>query len=85
MARRLIVQPQSHLDIMDNHLDGPQQREDELTLEELGWKLQDAGNIKAWDGLQHWFLDYVAAHSSVIVNASLRRWHRAAKFVVAVV
>jgi hypothetical protein len=55
------------------------------TLEELGWKLQDAGNIKAWDGLLHWFLDYVAAHPGVIVNASLRRWHRAAKVVIAVV
>ena len=30
------------------------------TLEELGWSLRPPGDLRKWDGLMRWFLDYVS-------------------------
>jgi hypothetical protein len=49
------------------------------TLEELDWKLHPAGEMRMWDGLIHWFLEYTAMHSETLTNSSVRQWHRAAK------
>ena len=49
------------------------------TLEELGWKLYPPGDMRSWDGLIQWFLEYTATHPEALANASVRQWHRAAK------
>jgi len=48
------------------------------TLEELGWKLYPAGNVRDWDGLTSWFLMYIERHPEFLEDAYLKRWHKAA-------
>lgn len=48
------------------------------TLQELGWKLHPPGDMKKWDGMLSWFIEYTAQHPQVVVNGSIRLWHRAA-------
>jgi hypothetical protein len=49
------------------------------TLEELGWNLRSAGDLNAWDGLIHWFVEYAGTHLELFGNSSLRQWLRAAR------
>ena len=44
------------------------------TLEELGWTLQPAGDLARWDGLESWFLGYVANHPEVTTHQGVRSW-----------
>jgi hypothetical protein len=53
------------------------------TLAELGWSIQAPGNLKDWDGLIHWFLEYTNDRPELIAAASMRQWHRAARLAVA--
>jgi hypothetical protein len=48
------------------------------TLEELGWELHPAGDLRDWDGLTSWFLRYVTTHPPLLKVALIARWHRAA-------
>lgn len=48
------------------------------TLAELGWTLHPPGDFREWDGLLRWFLDFTAARPAMLVNTSIRQWHRAA-------
>jgi hypothetical protein len=50
-------------------------------LEEVGWQLHPPGDTKSWDGLLGWFLAYTAANPNILVGASMRSWHRAARTV----
>lgn len=50
-------------------------------LEELGWSLHPKGDMKEWDGLLYWFLEYSEAHPEVLTNSSVRQWHRATETV----
>lgn len=47
------------------------------TLEELGWRLHPPGEIRQWDGLTHWLVEYVEAHISVRDEAYIDKWYRA--------
>jgi hypothetical protein len=49
------------------------------TLEELSWKLVPPGNIRDWDGLSQWFVDFIEGHNNLLGNKYLRMWWRAAK------
>jgi hypothetical protein len=51
-------------------------------LDELGWKRQERGDMKSWDGLIYWFLEYIKAHPEALANSSIKQWHRAASFVL---
>lgn len=53
------------------------------TLAELGWTLVPPGDVRAWDGLTQWFLDYVAREPDRLRSDYLRRWHTAAMRVIA--
>jgi hypothetical protein len=48
------------------------------TLEELGWSLLPAGNVREWDGLMAWFVDYTRKHPKMILDRYLTRWRLAA-------
>lgn len=52
------------------------------TLEELNWKLHPPGDLNAWDGLIHWFIEYAETHPGAVANSSVKQWHRAAKLVL---
>ena len=39
------------------------------TLNELGWTVHPPGDIKHWDGLIRWFLDYTSAHPSTLTTS----------------
>lgn len=52
------------------------------TVEELGWKLHPPGDMRSWDGLIRWFLEYTETHPESLANASVRQWHKAAKIVL---
>jgi len=49
-----------------------------FTLEELGWKLYPQGDIKEWDGLIKWFIDYVDKHNTLLEDNYIKEWYRAA-------
>jgi 5-methylcytosine-specific restriction endonuclease McrA len=53
------------------------------TLEELGWSLQPPGEMREWDGLVGWFMDYTAAHAESLANPAMRQWRRAAELALA--
>lgn len=48
------------------------------TLDELGWTLRQSGSIAEWDGLTAFFLEFIGTNTSLLQDAYLRRWHRAA-------
>lgn len=54
------------------------------TLEELGWSLRPPGDLRAWDGLLGWFLQYVADHTEATRQTWMKQWHRAAMLARAV-
>ena len=48
------------------------------TLEELGWPLVPPGDIRQWDGLLEWFVEFLKQDPSHLGDSYIRRWHRAA-------
>ncbi|WP_417394402.1 HNH endonuclease [Gimesia chilikensis] len=50
-------------------------------LEELGWELQPPGDLQEWDGLFHWFLEYVEQHPEIKEDSWLRSWGSTARSV----
>ena len=51
------------------------------TLGELGWQLQKRGDVREWDGLLAWCVEYSAQHPGAIVDRALRRWLHAGSLV----
>ena len=49
------------------------------TLAELGWTHHPPGDVKTWDGLLTWFLDYADQHPEVFKNSMVRQRHRAGR------
>ena len=54
------------------------------TLEQLGWRLHEPGDMDKWDGLLGWFLEYADAHPDifhpdVLEIQSVKQWLSAAK------
>ncbi len=48
-------------------------------LEEIEWQLRPPGDFEEWDGMMHWFLDYVAQHTAHLENKEINKWHTTAK------
>ena len=48
------------------------------TLAELGWTLYPPGSREKWDGLMGWFRLHVKDNPTLLENALVRRWHKAA-------
>jgi 5-methylcytosine-specific restriction endonuclease McrA len=48
------------------------------TLDDLGWTLHPPGSLSDWDGLIRWFIEQVDGEPTLLQNAHLRRWHKAA-------
>lgn len=46
-------------------------------LEELGWELYPQGELKEWDGLIHWFIEYVEDHQESLNVPYIYKWHKA--------
>ena len=51
------------------------------TLDELGWTLHPPGDVREWDGMMHWFLEYTETHPETLPCCSAQQWHRAAELV----
>ena len=49
------------------------------SLEHLGWKFHEPGDLKNWDGLLGWFLEYTESHPELLDFRSVQLWHSAAK------
>lgn len=49
------------------------------TLEELGWELHAPRNIKKWDGMSKWFLEYVDDNSELLEIKYIKDWYNALK------
>jgi hypothetical protein len=47
------------------------------SLSDLGWSFLPPGNLREWDGLMAWFLNYVEQDRSVLDDAYIKRWHAA--------
>jgi hypothetical protein len=45
--------------------------------------LLDPGDFQEWDGLIHWFLAFMQHDASFLSNAYIRKWHAAARRVLA--
>lgn len=48
-------------------------------LEELGWKLHEPGRVDDWDGMVHWYVEYIGQHAEFLEDKYLSSWYRAAK------
>ena len=48
------------------------------TLEELGWSLHPAGDVKRWDGMLAWCTDFIGGDEKLLKDNYIGRWHRAA-------
>jgi len=48
-------------------------------LEELGWRLHKAGDLKDWDGLLEWFMEYIAVNPKTLADGYINSWYLAAK------
>ena len=46
-------------------------------LGELGWTLRPAGDLRDWDGLSGWFLEYVEAHPDLLKIPAIKSWYHA--------
>jgi hypothetical protein len=47
-------------------------------IKEIGWQLYPPGELKDWDGLLHWFLDYAEKHPQILNAPYIYKWHKAA-------
>lgn len=52
------------------------------TLEQLQWKLYDAGNFQDWDGLTDLFIKLVEANNALLTDAYIKKWYKLSKNVV---
>lgn len=52
------------------------------TLKELGWTLRPPGDLRTWDGLVHWFVEYVTSHPETAASSSVNQWLRAARLLL---
>ena len=58
---------------------------DQWTLEDLGWELHPPGNLKDWDGLSRWLVNYLEVNAAELENADeihrryIQRWLTATK------
>lgn len=48
-------------------------------LEELGWQLHKAGDLKDWDGLLGLFMEYISDNPETLANGYISSWYRAVK------
>lgn len=48
------------------------------TLDELDWTLHPPGDIKEWDGLMGWFVNYLDEDPEHLSNAHIKKWFQAA-------
>lgn len=46
------------------------------TLEQLGWKLYDAGDYKEWDGLTDLFVKLVEADKQLLEDSYIKTWYK---------
>jgi 5-methylcytosine-specific restriction endonuclease McrA len=46
------------------------------TLDEVGWQLLPPGDLSKWDGLIHWFVDYVEENESILENGDVSKWYQ---------
>jgi 5-methylcytosine-specific restriction endonuclease McrA len=49
------------------------------TLEELGWQMLPPGDFDKWDGLIHWFVEFVSINQEVLTNKYVSGWYKTAK------
>ena len=54
------------------------QIKDQWTIEELGWRLHEAGDSANWDGLLGWYMRTIDQNRQHLDVPFHRRWHRAA-------
>lgn len=52
------------------------------TLEQLQWKLYDAGNFQDWDGLTDLFIKLVEADNALLTDTYIKKWYKLSKNVV---
>lgn len=48
------------------------------TLEELGWHLHPPGDMKRWDGMLTWCLEFIGSRQKLAEDIYIGRWYRAA-------
>ena len=53
-------------------------------LEELGWERKKKGDLKKWDGMMGWFMEYMknAPPKKIRDDKYIKKWHKAAKTVM---
>jgi hypothetical protein len=49
------------------------------TLEEVGWHLVPPGDIRQWDGLPGWFIEFLKRDQSHLTDKYISRWYQAAQ------
>lgn len=44
-------------------------------LSELGWRLYPEGDLKEWDGLTKWFLEYIKKDGQLLNDPYIKGWY----------
>lgn len=52
------------------------------TLEQLRWKIYDAGDIKEWDGLTKIFIELVEKDMTLLSDNYIKRWYSISKSLI---
>lgn len=47
------------------------------TLDQLNWKLHDAGDIKDWDGMSSVMLEFLDSNKKYLEDSYIKKWYRA--------
>lgn len=47
------------------------------TLDQLNWKLHDAGDIKNWDGLSYAMIEFLDTNKEYLEDSYIMKWYRA--------
>jgi len=52
------------------------------TLEQLQWKLYDAGDFQEWDGLTGLFVELVEANTEMLNDSYIKKWYKLSKNII---
>lgn len=52
-------------------------------LEELGWELHPPGDLQEWDGLFHWYLEYMGNNRHILEDKYFLAWFKTAESALA--
>lgn len=48
------------------------------TLDQVGWEVKPKGTLENWDGMIHWFINYINEHQTILSSPYFNKWYKLA-------